>query len=522
MHQQSDAIRLVRRAARLLLWVALPLGTLGLLRAFPPLPLAGPGPAASAAWPWMAAAAAGTSAAAMLAWLVRTARAAHPTLGPLLVVAATGSLTAGWIAAVLAEPALVAAESAPPPAAAIALLAAGIPLALAAVAGDRRIGGRQSLVAIAVIILIWIEAAPAAGLFGAEALGGLVGAIAAVAAGLLAFAAVITARGTLALRVPLSTGALAPGWVVGVAAAAASLALARAGTADALVPAVTCAVATAASVIGALAPGEPGGVDASTSAGPPEAPAVPPATADAQPGPPMAQQETAGVSPHETAAETNRLARELRDAIAQLLAARETIRLQRAELERLATTDVATGVLSRGAILERMRVEVAEARRYPHPVVALLLAVDGLAGLNRALGLESGDAVLREVALRLRVRIREADALGRTSGDTFLALLPHTDDRGAAIFAEALRSRVVGEPVETPAGPVVVTASIGISLLRPGTELTVSELLGRAEEALQSARTGGGNRIAYDRLHGLARLEPPRPGASEETASGPA
>jgi diguanylate cyclase (GGDEF)-like protein len=215
--------------------------------------------------------------------------------------------------------------------------------------------------------------------------------------------------------------------------------------------------------------------------------------------------------------ETTQLARELRDALAQLLAARETIRLQRAELERLATMDAVTGVLGRGAVIERMRIEVAEARRYAHPVVALLLAVDGLAGLNRAQGLTSGDAVLREIALRLRVRVREADALGRTSGDTFLALLPHTDDRGATIFAEALRERVVGEPVETPAGPVAVTASIGISLMRAGTELTVDELLGRAEEALRSAQAAGGNRIAYDRLHGLARLEPPHradPGAA--------
>jgi diguanylate cyclase (GGDEF)-like protein len=185
-------------------------------------------------------------------------------------------------------------------------------------------------------------------------------------------------------------------------------------------------------------------------------------------------------------------------------------------------TDAGTGVLARGAVLDRMRIEVAEARRYAHPVVALLLAVDGLAGLNRAQGLASGDAVLREVALRLRVRVRAADALGRTSGDTFLALLPHTDERGAAIFAEALRERIAGQPVETPAGPVTVTASIGISLMRAGTELTVDELLGRAEEALRSAQAGGGNRIAYDRLHGLARLEPPHPPAPDHAGAGQA
>jgi hypothetical protein len=43
-------------------------------------------------------------------------------------------------------------------------------------------------------------------------------------------------------------------------------------------------------------------------------------------------------------------------------------------------------------------------------------------------------------------------------------------------------------------------------------ELSADDLLGRADEALQSARKAGGNCIAFDRLHGLARIDPPRSG----------
>ena len=52
--------------------------------------------------------------------------------------------------------------------------------------------------------------------------------------------------------------------------------------------------------------------------------------------------------------------------------------------------------------------------------------------------------------------------------------------------------------------------------MRPGEDLDADGLLGRADEALASAKRAGGNRIALDRLHGLARLEDrqsPRPGS---------
>ena len=209
--------------------------------------------------------------------------------------------------------------------------------------------------------------------------------------------------------------------------------------------------------------------------------------------------------------ESLRLARELRGTIAELLAARQTIELQRSELERVAATDATTSVASRRAILERLRAEVAEARRYSHPVAVALLDLDGLAHLNREHGVAVGDAILGELALRLRLRMREADALGRVTGDTFLAILPHTDEQGAAVFADALRTRLTAKPVSTEAGQVGVTVSIGLAIMRPGMELTADELLARGEEALASARAAGGNRIAFDRLHGLARIDERQP-----------
>ena len=216
-------------------------------------------------------------------------------------------------------------------------------------------------------------------------------------------------------------------------------------------------------------------------------------------------------------ADADRLDRELRGTLEELLRARRTIELQREELERSATVDLLTGVLSRGAILDRLRTEIAQARRYQHPVAAVLMDVDRFVDINRRHGVAGGDALLREVALRLRLRIREADALGRAGSDGFLAVLPHTDEEGAATFASALRHRISQRPVLLDEELLTVTTSIGVAVMRPGEDLDLDGVLTRATEALDSARRAGGDRIALDRLHGLARLEDRRrPDVTEE------
>jgi diguanylate cyclase (GGDEF)-like protein len=205
--------------------------------------------------------------------------------------------------------------------------------------------------------------------------------------------------------------------------------------------------------------------------------------------------------------ELSRLAGELRATLDDLVAARHLIELQRIEIDRASSTDTLTGIPGRGPTLARLRTEAAEARRYAHPVAVVLLDIDQFAALNHEHGLDVGDEMLRRIALRLRVRMREADAVGRIGADAFLAILPHTDEMGASTFARAVLDRVLERRVMTERGEIAVGLSIGIALMRPGMTLSGDELLAAAEEALASARAAGGNRIAFDRLHGLARLD---------------
>jgi diguanylate cyclase (GGDEF)-like protein len=203
----------------------------------------------------------------------------------------------------------------------------------------------------------------------------------------------------------------------------------------------------------------------------------------------------------------DRLGRELRGTIGELLEARRTIDLQRAELVRAATLDPLTGVASRTAILARLDLEIAEARRYHHPAAVVLLDVDGLRALNAEHGIAVGDAVLREVALRVRLRIRAADSLGRSGSDGFLAVLPHTDEEGAVAFADALRRRVAQRPIRLGDAEAVVTLSAGVAVIQQGEDMDRDGLLARAEQALAGARRAGGGRTAVDTLHGPTSIE---------------
>jgi len=226
----------------------------------------------------------------------------------------------------------------------------------------------------------------------------------------------------------------------------------------------------------------------------------------AAPAPALPELTTAPASEPEYD-ELSRITRELRATLDDLVAARHLIELQRVEIDRVSSTDPLTGLASRWPTLERLRVEAAEARRYTHPVAVVLLDIDDFAQLNHEHGLDAGDAILREIALRLRIRMREADAVGRIGADAFLAILPHTDEGGAATFATAVLDRLLERRIVTERGEITVSLSIGIALMRPGMTLSGEDLLAAAEEALASARAAGGNRIAFDRLHGLARLD---------------
>jgi diguanylate cyclase (GGDEF)-like protein len=472
--------------------IATPLAIVGALRLFPALALE----AVPEIWLFAGGAAlvALTTAMAALLLLVSGLQRAGPGL---LVVAAAEALLAGLIGVVALagrdEVDRLAGGSIP-----AGLVVAAVVLLGGAVAERTEWGLRRgAAVALAAVLFVAVEAVLGALLLSDSVSLAPNGPLLLAASAIFAAAAlVIATRPRLAVGFALQATGLA------------ALALARPGSVE-LLAGFAALLAGAIAVLLGAAQRERGSAFVERRA---------PAPFDPGGAKPPGNEP---VSDEPVFDEAARLGRELRGTIEELMLARRTIGLQRAELERAATIDSLTGVSSRAAIVERVRMEVAQARRYAHPIAVLVVDIDGFAELNQQFGVEVGDEILREVALRIRLRVRRADALGRSDGDSFLAILPHTEEAGVVVFAEALRERLAQRPIITQAASVSVTVSIGVATMRPAMELSVDELLGRADEALHSARKAGGNCIAFDRLHGLARIEPARRGEGGEGSTPP-
>jgi diguanylate cyclase (GGDEF)-like protein len=452
------------------------------LRLFPPLSLSDPG-----APSWLAAAMSGLAALTLgiAATLAVAAGLRRSLLAPLIEAAGLGALAAALAAGAfqaMSDPATFPTGGLP-----IAGVAAGAGLLVSRLAPGVALSTNARRLALAGVAVL-IEVVLALALFAPVD--------PAVAPWLTAAAAAMAAAACVPW--PFLGAAL-------LAGAFAALAAIRPGSLDAVPPLLAM---LAAGVVGSWER-----VTADRGATMPGAAAEPPALTTSLE--PMRAVTSAPAADEEAL----RLARELRGTIEELMQARRTIELQREELLRNASHDPLTGVASRRVVLERLATEVAESRRYSHPVAAVLTDVDGFSQVNHDHGLAVGDEVLRELALRLRLRMRAADALGRVGGDSFLAILPHTDERGAAVFADAVRTRLVARPVATSDGELTVSISIGVAFMRPGMELGPDELLAAADEALASARAAGGNRIAFDRMHGLMRIDERRivedPGSSD-------
>jgi two-component system, cell cycle response regulator len=171
-------------------------------------------------------------------------------------------------------------------------------------------------------------------------------------------------------------------------------------------------------------------------------------------------------------------------------AVRDELRARNAQLERLVSTDVLTGALNRGAIVEHLRALVSRSRRHHRPLSVVLIDVEGLGAVNAQHGHAAGDTVLRAVARRVREVMREEDACGRWSGDELLVVAPDTAADGAAALVERLGAAAGAEPVALEAGEVDVGVCGGAATWGDGEDLEA--LVRRAEQSLAAAQARRG------------------------------
>jgi len=173
------------------------------------------------------------------------------------------------------------------------------------------------------------------------------------------------------------------------------------------------------------------------------------------------------------------------------LAAEERERLA-AELERIATEDQLTRVLTRRAFIQRAG-ELLAAPNIAKSISLLMLDIDHFKSINDTFGHPGGDKVLSIAALRMKASAKQTDLVGRLGGEEFALLLSDCSLHQAMQIAERIRYSMEAEPFSMSDGrEVIVTVSIGVTASLPPHDL--DQLLLLADKALYEAKEGGRNR----------------------------
>jgi diguanylate cyclase (GGDEF)-like protein len=158
------------------------------------------------------------------------------------------------------------------------------------------------------------------------------------------------------------------------------------------------------------------------------------------------------------------------------------------QLVKLSQNDPLTGELNRMNLVAALAGIIEEAVRFRTSCAFLLIGIDHLARINDAFGFDVADAVISEIAARIRARLRGGDMLGRFSGNKFGVVLNNCTADDMSVAAERFLAAIRDEVVPTKSGPVSVTASIG-AVSVPRYARSADEAINRAQETLDASKS---------------------------------
>jgi diguanylate cyclase (GGDEF)-like protein/PAS domain S-box-containing protein len=163
------------------------------------------------------------------------------------------------------------------------------------------------------------------------------------------------------------------------------------------------------------------------------------------------------------------------------------------KLARMAHEDELTGLPNRRRFLAEAERLISAAARHSSPLSLIIFDLDHFKFVNDEHGHVIGDQVLREVANRVRLQLRNEDLPCRWGGEEFVILLPMTDVPMAIPLVERLREAFSAAPIEVQGLSLDVTISGGVAQKRDHESL--NECLARADNALYTAKREGRNRF---------------------------
>ncbi|MBQ0798884.1 MAG: diguanylate cyclase [Porticoccaceae bacterium] len=162
------------------------------------------------------------------------------------------------------------------------------------------------------------------------------------------------------------------------------------------------------------------------------------------------------------------------------------------ELRHLANHDNLTGLPNRRLFLDRLDQSLHRVKRSHSRLAVLFLDADNFKLINDAYGHDVGDAVLKEIAVRLQAAVRESDTVARLSGDEFTIIADNIRDQDEAIAVARKVMACFEAPFELPDQQLNVSGSVGIALYPDDGDDVVS-LMKHADQAMYRAKAEGRN-----------------------------
>lgn len=180
------------------------------------------------------------------------------------------------------------------------------------------------------------------------------------------------------------------------------------------------------------------------------------------------------------------------------LAVQVAVAMQRLALEQrlvhVATHDELTGLPNRRYLQDRLAQAVAAAQRHARHIALLMLDLDGFKPINDRLGHHTGDAVLAQIARRLRDALRAEDTVARFGGDEFVVLLEHPVAPAHAVSVAQKLVEVLSRPIGVNGHTLELGASVGVALF-PDHAADPERLLQAADDAMFAAKAAGRGRV---------------------------
>jgi diguanylate cyclase (GGDEF)-like protein len=192
-------------------------------------------------------------------------------------------------------------------------------------------------------------------------------------------------------------------------------------------------------------------------------------------------------------ARTYTLVQRQREEIESLLnASRNQVQV----LDHLASRDHLTGLYNFGSFEGEAieRIHAYRQQQDPQPLSMIMCDVDHFKDFNDTFGHVAGNAVLKEIATRIKQTVRDSDYVARYGGEEFAVLLPRCDLEAACGLAERIRLNVEQQPFIVDGIPHHLTISLGCAQYATRFE-KFSDFTAHADGALYEAKHAGRNRV---------------------------